>query len=52
MGQGGEEGGSEGPSDLPWSPPLKVKEARAGVPTQMTTTRFHTQLQMQVTELV
>lgn len=35
-----EEGGSKGPSDLPWSPPLKVKEAHAGVPTQMTTTRL------------
>lgn len=26
---GAEEGGSKGPSELPWSPPLKVKEARA-----------------------
>lgn len=35
-----EECGSKGPSNLPWSPPLKVKEAHAGVPTQMTTTRL------------
>lgn len=40
MEQGGEEGGSKGPSDLSWTPPLRVKEARAGVPTQMTTTRL------------